>query len=51
MNNIIGEDTSFDKDSNVLIKIIKLSIVGRRAFSNVGIKRKSSSTFNDHVAI
>ncbi len=49
MNNIIGEDTSFDKDSNVLI-IIKLSLVGWKALSNMGIKRKSSSTFNGNVA-
>jgi hypothetical protein len=44
------EDTSFDKDSNVLIKIIKCLLFGWGALSNMGIKRKPSSTFNGNVA-
>ncbi len=52
MNEIIGQDTSIDKDSNVLVKIIKLlPIVARRALSNIRIKRKLFVAFNSMLNV
>jgi hypothetical protein len=39
MNEIVGEDTSLDKDSNASIRIFKpLPIIGWGALANIGIK-------------
>jgi hypothetical protein len=47
MNEIVGEDTSLDKDPNASIRIFKpLSISGWKTLANIGIKRKSFVVFN-----
>jgi hypothetical protein len=49
MNEIVGEDTSLDKDLNALVRNFKpLLIIGGRALA-IGVKRKSFVVLNNMV--
>jgi hypothetical protein len=50
MNEIVGEDTSRDKDFDAFVRIIKPPpIASRKTLSNIRIKRESSKALNNMV--
>jgi hypothetical protein len=49
MNEIVGEDTSLDKDFDALVRIIKPPPIAGKTLSNRRIKRKSSIVLNNMV--